>query len=185
MITERITIEGIENVPAHGPMIIATNHVHWWELLMFGKTLLKIFRLSKSKPCLLSAKPLMMFHPVISLFTTPIYLNRNNSDRDQLAIERAIEYLKQGQSLIISPEGKHNKNKLIGAKTGVALIAIQSAAPVVPVALFNKTIKVGSPIEIEQTGINTHILTALTEKIMQEIARLLPETMRGIYQNKG
>lgn len=182
--TERITVEGIDNIPVHGPMIIATNHIHWWNLVALGKSLSNIFRLTDSKPCLLSARPLMLLHPVIRLYAMPIYLNRNYSDKDRLAIERAIEYLKNGKSLIMSPEGKHNNNKLIGAKTGVALIAIQSTAPIVPVALFKKTIKIGPPIKVEQTNVNSKILAALTEKVMQEIALLLPEKMRGIYKNE-
>lgn len=55
---------------------------------------------------------------------------------DNAPIEKAVEVLRQNRIFVIFPEGTRSKDGRIGrVKSGVALIAGQSAAPVLPVCL--------------------------------------------------
>jgi 1-acyl-sn-glycerol-3-phosphate acyltransferase len=193
--TTHIRLEGVENIPQNEPLIIATNHIHWWDMLITIPYLLNSLNLLNSKPYTLSAKPLKMLHLISTLFVNPIYLSRDGGEHDNLMIETCINHIKNGYSIILSPEGRRNKNQLIQAKTGVAFIATYSKASILPVAIYKQKsdsnwfgfkkstwiIKIGEKINNYQGDIDSMQLTNLTTRVMQEIATLLPDKMKGIY----
>ncbi len=75
---------------------------------------------------------------------------------DTAAIEKAIDNVKNGVNLLIFPEGTRSKDGRVGrGKTGVALIAAQSHADVIPVGInfegklhfrSKVVVRVGKPI---------------------------------------
>lgn len=130
----------------------------------------------------------------------------NSADREGL--KRAVELVKQGESLLIFPEGTRSRaGSLIEAKKGILLIAKMTRAPIVPIGLYG-TEKL-LPIDIdgnmsseEFNYADVHIRIgeqfdlpkkesyqerkeyeefALTY-IMTQVARLLPEHHRGVYK---
>lgn len=193
-----IEVHGTENIPQTRPLIIASNHAHFWDLMRVAPFLLKTLDLHDPRPCVLTARGLKYLHPVISLFVNPVYLNRNNSENDELALEKCIGLLETGTSVILSPEGQQNQQELIAPKTGVAFIASHGHGTILPVAIYKKKldsrsmfgrrkkqliVKIGHQIDNSNLDINKLTLTEITDKIMQEIATMVPEGMRGIYGN--
>lgn len=196
----RIKLEGEHNIPSKGPLIIATNHLLWSHLIKIGPFLLDTLNLTQSKPYTLSARALKFLHPITALFVHPIYLKRSYHEHDSLALEKCIQYLKNGKTLLISPEGKKNQNQLIKAKTGIAFLASHAGATILPVALFKiksehrnwlgfrkgqMIVRIGNKIDGIYAQNDRIILNDLTAKVMHEIAQLLPEEMRGTYQEKN
>ena len=79
------------------------------------------------------------------------------------------------------------------------LLAIRSGAPILPVVFYGNenikdlkigrrtqmTIKVGEPYQIQLNGrsLDRESRTQVTDEIMYEIARILPEENRGVYSD--
>ena len=69
-----------------------------------------------------------------------LFLDRDNIKEGLKTILQAIEYIKQGVSIFIFPEGARNKGEettLLPFKDGAFKIATKSNCPIVPVALNN------------------------------------------------
>lgn len=65
-----------------------------------------------------------------------IPLDRNNNNSKKEAVDKAIEYLKKGYSLVIYPEGKRSLDgKVQEGKTGVARIFLQTGVPIIPMGI--------------------------------------------------
>lgn len=186
----KIELHGSENIPQDSGMIIATNHLHWWNILRIYPFLLEALQ-QTDKPYLLSASSVKFLHPLSRLLFHPMYLNRKSIQKDYQVLQQCVQHLKEGQTILISPEGTRNHNALIKGKNGAAYLAIQSHTPVVPVAIYKdkgqnskKTvwhITVGQPIMDYPHSLDKFSLDDVTEKMMRAIALLLPEKVRGNY----
>ncbi len=130
----------------------------------------------------------------------------NSADREGL--KKIIELVKQGESLLIFPEGTRSRvGSLIEAKKGILLIVKMTGAPIVPIGLYgtekllpiNKNgdmsaetfsyadvhIKIGDQFELpeKESGQDRKAYDEFAMKyIMTKIAELLPESYRGIYK---
>ncbi|MEI2396008.1 lysophospholipid acyltransferase family protein [Paenibacillus phytohabitans] len=130
----------------------------------------------------------------------------NTADKEGL--EKIIKLVKQGESLLIFPEGTRSRaSSLIEAKKGILLIARLTGAPIVPVGLygtekllpihqdgdmkaetFNKAdmhIQIGQQFELLQRAKEQdkkEYEESTLSYIMKKIAELLPEGYRGVYK---
>ena len=104
----------------------------------------------------------------------------DRSSTDMKAFKLAIEYLKNGEILGIFAQGTRVKEgEEMNAKAGVALFALKSEAPVVPVCitgnykLFSKVlINFGEPIRFDEyrnKKFKTKDLENIAENIMKKI----------------
>ncbi len=126
----RLRAERRENVPAEGPVILAPNHFsamdHWFVGIMLRR---KVRFMAKSQ---LFKGPFLEF--VLShAGAFPV----RRGQRDEQAIETALMLLAQGQVLVIYPEGGRSRSGRMGsrARPGLGRLALESGAPIVPVAL--------------------------------------------------
>ena len=135
-------------------------------------------------------------HPVTDYFfrhmgTFPV--NRERMDR--WALKYALKILADGHTLGIYPEGERSKKKkLQEAKIGPAYLAIKSKRPLIPIAITGTphvlhqwwplrvpvTLRFGEPLY----PLPDESPQALTERMMQTIAMMLPAEMRGVYGHK-
>jgi 1-acyl-sn-glycerol-3-phosphate acyltransferase len=187
----RLHVEGTEHIPTKGPVIIVSNHLSMMDILAL------------SVPC----KRQEHFMAKIELFQVPIFgwyihtlgafpVRRGESDRESLRI--AADVLSSGQVLVIFPEGhRSDDHALIPGHSGVALIAMRSGAPIVPVAitgtehvsplrfgLWAPRVRVvfGEPFMLPSEGRRTREdLERGIDQIMRRIAALLPPAYRGVY----
>jgi 1-acyl-sn-glycerol-3-phosphate acyltransferase len=130
-----------------------------------------------------------------------IFVDRFNPDIK--AIRAVITRMKQGEVLVITPEGTRSKvGHLIEGKPGVSYLAAKMEYPLVPVGIsgtFDKiffgqlkrlrrphiTIHIGPmfslpPLPTESQGRDEALKTD-TDEIMCRIAAQLPEENRGVY----
>lgn len=168
----RLRAEGLENVPASGPVILASNHVSNLDPPTVGVLLRrKIHFMAKVE---LFKVPVL--GPIITrLGAFPV--NRGGVSKE--AIKSAISLLDEGKMMAIFPEGSRNNGG--AGKKGMALIAHRSGAVIVPAAivgdykLFGKTTVVyGRPID-PKAIIDPHKddpLAQITDAVMNRIREL-------------
>jgi 1-acyl-sn-glycerol-3-phosphate acyltransferase len=132
----RPTIEGAENVPATGPVILASNHLSFVDSMVIPLVApRRVAYLAKAE--YFTAKGLLS-RPRRALFTTlgAIPIDRGTARSAQTSLDAALEVLQHGQAFGIYPEGTRSRDgRLYRGRTGVAWLAFRSGAPVVPVGL--------------------------------------------------
>lgn len=120
---------GVENVPKSGALILAPNHFSQMDHFFVGIYLRRKVRFM--------AKSQMFGPPVL----TYIYKHGGvfpvrRGHRDEESIETALTILRQGGMLLVYAEGGRSRSGQLGdVKPGVGRIALESGAPVVPVAI--------------------------------------------------
>jgi len=120
---------GVENVPKSGPLILAPNHFSQMDHFFVGLFLRRQVRfMAKSQ----------MFGPRVFTY---IYKHGGvfpvrRGHRDEEALETAFTILRQGGMLLVYAEGGRSRSGELGeVKPGIGRIALESGAPVVPVAI--------------------------------------------------
>ncbi|MEV0593968.1 lysophospholipid acyltransferase family protein [Nonomuraea cavernae] len=189
-----------ERVPRTGGVIIAANHLSWADPVLLSHFLYDNGRW----PVILAKAALfrvpLLGHAVRSLCVIPVERGSNEAAR---SLHTAEERLRDGCAIFFYPEGTCTRDPdlwpMVG-KTGVARLALQSGAPVIPVAhwgaqellpygekrprLFpRKTfhVSVGPPVDLSRhLGRPPHseVLREATADIMAAITAQLAE-LRG------
>ncbi|NBO16974.1 MAG: 1-acyl-sn-glycerol-3-phosphate acyltransferase [Actinobacteria bacterium] len=123
----------------------------------------------------------------IALGQVPI--DRSGGKRSEAALLTGLRLLRENQCLGIYPEGTRSPDgRLYKGRTGIARMAIESAAPVIPVAMFNtaeiqptgqvvpKVRRVemvfGEPMYFSGDSSDQSVLRDVTNQIMEKIAEL-------------
>jgi 1-acyl-sn-glycerol-3-phosphate acyltransferase len=118
-------VHGAHRVPATGPLIVACNHVSYFDPPALG--------VAMPRPIHYMAKVELFRMPVLGplierLNAFPVDRSRG----DVAAIKRAVEVLRTGAAIGIFPEGTRNRRGDIKPQYGVALLAALSEAPILP-----------------------------------------------------
>jgi len=139
LLTER-DVEGLENLPLHGPYIVAINHLSYFDApLIYG--LIGGEHITGWAANKYHRHPL--FGPIVRL-GGGIFIRRGEVDRSALAA--AVEWLKQGKIFAMAPEGTRSKTGALDrAKTGAAYLAHKVNIPIIPVAIWG-TEKLGQAL---------------------------------------
>ncbi|RME05186.1 MAG: 1-acyl-sn-glycerol-3-phosphate acyltransferase [Planctomycetota bacterium] len=128
----KISVEGEENIPTEGAVIIASNHPTYFDPLLL--------HLRSPRKIRFLAWDLLFKLPVISLFLRyfgAIPVNPDISPNPG-AYKRSLEVLRSGGALGIFPEGGRTpleEVRLGSFRSGFARLALLTGASVVPVAI--------------------------------------------------
>lgn len=193
----RIEVEGLDRIPATGPVIIAANH---WNALVDAL----LIATAISRPVRLTAKATLLENPVTRLLVHAvgvIPLRRVsdeqrrpdapvNESRNAQSFAAILDALAAGEVVLIFPEGKsHSEPELAPLKTGCARLALMARAerglanvPIVPMGLtFERkgrprtrvALRVGRPVTAEglADGAPEHV-QALTARVDQALRRV-------------
>lgn len=188
----RLEIEGIEVVPAAGPFLVAINHL---SLLDSSLVFCFVPRVSVH----------MVHEDWRNWFTKHVYngvfvaqkTDETRSVSRPLAILQILEVLRTGTGVLIAPEGGRSPNGAMRrGHPGVACLATLGRVPVVPIAMYGQEnlseswkrlrrapvcIRVGAPIELPEGEPDDDRMQDHTDRIMAELARMLPAQYRGAY----
>lgn len=177
-------VEGLENLPADGPVIVAANHVSNFDVFPMQLALPRpIFFMGKAE--------LFRFAPFGAILRNlggfPVF----RGEKDEWALRHAAKVLAHGQVLGMFPEGTRSRGRgLKVAKTGAARLAIDAGCPLLPMTVvgsdrFFKTFPRRTRVTI---GLLPALLPlpdetplALTDRLMFALAGSLPVEMRGVY----
>jgi 1-acyl-sn-glycerol-3-phosphate acyltransferase len=120
---------GAEHVPISGPVILAPNHFSQWDHFFAGIYLRRKVRFM--------AKSQLFSNPVIQyIFWHGGAFPVRRGHQDEEAFKTAYAILDRGGCLLMYPEGGRSRIGGLGeARPGVGRIALESGAPVVPVAI--------------------------------------------------
>jgi 1-acyl-sn-glycerol-3-phosphate acyltransferase len=131
----RLDVEGLEHVPAHGPLLIVGNHDSYWDPVVIGIAAIKRRQIrALSKSSLWGVKGLNKV--LDGMGQIPIV--RGTGDAD--ALDRAIAELRGGSCIGIFPEGTRSLGRKLRPRSGLGrLVAAVPEATLVPVAVVGST----------------------------------------------
>jgi 1-acyl-sn-glycerol-3-phosphate acyltransferase len=196
-------VEGLENIPAEGPAILASNHLSFSDSFFL--------------PAVLDRK--VTFIAKAEYFTTPGIKGRMTAaffkgvgqlpvDRSgargagEAAVKSGIDVLERGELFGIYPEGTRSPDGRLyrGKPGGLARVALASGAPVIPVAMIDTEkiqppgkvmpklmrpgIRIGKPLDFSRYSGMEHdrfVLRAVTDEVMYEIMKLSGQEYVDIY----
>ena len=185
-------VRGMENIPASGAAILASNH------LSFSVSI--FLPLQSRRPVVFLAKSEYFTGKGVKgaltrwffKATGQLPIDRSGGKASEASLNTGLSVLSQGLVLGIYPEGTRSPDgKLYRGRTGIARMALESKVPVIPVAMIDTEkvqpigkrfprirrvgIVVGQPLDFSRfDGMEGDriVLRAVTDEIMYELAKL-------------
>ena len=127
----RLEVEGVENIPADGPLLIVGNHDSYWDPLVIGIAAIEHRQIrALSKSSMWKVKGLSRLLDGMG----QIPIERGTGDSG--ALDRAIEELRAGSCIGIFPEGTRSLGRELRPRSGLGrLVAAVPEVVVVPTAV--------------------------------------------------
>ncbi|MFP4198789.1 MAG: lysophospholipid acyltransferase family protein [Halanaerobium sp.] len=146
----RIKVNGKENLPDQGGIIVMSNHISAFDPPLLAAVFSRPVRFMAKKE--LFENPLLRF--VLFLADAfPVDRSRN----DITAVKKSLNLLKEGEVLGLFPEGtRRPEGKLGNPKSGSVMLAVKSGVPILPVGIKNIkdqgriTINIGQTFTLEK-----------------------------------
>jgi 1-acyl-sn-glycerol-3-phosphate acyltransferase len=196
----KIRVEGIENVPASGPVILASNH-HSFSDSIFLPLVLKRRVTFVAKAEYFEQKKTAWFFTLMG----QIPVKRGGGPASERALEAAREVLAGGGVFGIYPEGTRSPDgRLYKGKTGFARLALQTGSPICAVAMIGTreaqpigqvrpnffspiTIRISKPISVERFRARADdplVARSITDDVMFELRSLSGQEYVNQYAPK-
>ncbi|MDF2665277.1 MAG: plsC [Microbacterium sp.] len=192
----RPRVEGRDNVPRTGPVIFASNHLSFVDSIAIP--------VAAPRPVHFMAKSAYFEKWASRQFFTaigaiPVERGAGQKALDALDQQRAL--LEDGRAVALYPEGTRSLDgRLYKGRTGVAFLALQTGAPVVPVGLIGTdkvmpvgakipttkeriTVRFGEPLDLSPHGPATsgRARRGATDEIMAAIHALSEQELANAY----
>lgn len=200
----RPTVEGLENLPRRGPVIVASNHLSFADSLVIPLVSPRRVRFIAKTEYFegrgLSGRLVRWFFTS----TGAIPVRRDSQRAATASLETALSVLTAGDAFGIYPEGSRSPDgRLYRGRTGVGWLALTSRAPVVPVALIGTdqiqpvgsrlprvrpvTVRFGAPMHFTadwgEAG-SAQARRRVTDTVMAGIAELSGQECAGTYSRR-
>ncbi|HWH25926.1 MAG TPA: lysophospholipid acyltransferase family protein [Pseudolysinimonas sp.] len=194
-------VRGAENVPAHGAVIYASNHLSFIDSVFLPIVV--------DRPISFLAKSDYFTGPgikgaIIRWFFLAIHqlpIDRSGGKASEASLNSGLEHLAAGGQLGIYPEGTRSPDgRLYRGRTGVARMILEAKVPVVPVAMIDteKVMPTGSKIpKVRRLGVvfgepldfsrfdgmesDRFVLRSITDEIMYELLRIGGQEYVDVY----
>jgi 1-acyl-sn-glycerol-3-phosphate acyltransferase len=185
----------LAQVPDHGPLIIACNHINFMEVPL-------IYSHLQPRDVIGLAKAETWDNPLMAiLFDLCGAIPIQRGEADKTAFRSALSVLQSGKILAITPEGtRSNDGHLQRGLPGIVMLAFHSRSPILPLGYYGNerlrenlnrlkrtdfTIRVGKMFELAFPGANLQrsVRNQMIDEIMYQIALLLPAEYRGYYSD--
>ncbi|MFD6417442.1 1-acyl-sn-glycerol-3-phosphate acyltransferase [Streptomyces sp. NPDC060194] len=196
-------VEGLENIPATGPAILASNHLSFSDSFFFPAVLdRKVTFIAKAEyftsPGVKGKLTAAFFKGVGQL---PVDRSGGRG-AGEAAIRSGIDVIERGELFGIYPEGTRSPDGRLyrGKPGGLARVALATGAPVIPVAMIDTEkiqppgkllpklmrpgIRIGKPLDFSRyQGMegDRFILRSVTDEVMYEIMKLSGQEYVDVY----
>ena len=202
MLLFRPKVKGLRHVPGSGPVIIASNHLSFSDSIFMPLVVpRKVTFLAKSE-YFTSPGPKGLLKKLTFIALGQVPVDRSGGRRSEAALITGLKVLAEGKCLGIYPDGTRSPDgRLYKGRTGIARLAIESGAPIIPVAMFNtekiqptgtvvpKVMRVemifGEPMYFEGDSTDLLHLRDVTDKIMSTIQELSGQEYVDTYATKA
>ena len=200
----RPVVEGLDNVPRTGPVIVASNHLSFADSLVIPIVApRKVVFLAKADYFTgTGVKGALSRGWFGGLGMIPV--DRDDTKAALASLDTALEVLGRGEAFGIYPEGTRSRDgRLYRGRTGVGHLALTSGAPVVPVGLQGTqdlqpvgsrlprlakvTVRFGEPLHFEGRfdGVPAgRARREVTDEVMTAIQRLSGQELAGVYNER-
>lgn len=186
----RIKVEGVENIPEKGGLIICCNHISFTDPIFLGIFCKRqIFFMSKAE--LFKNKFAAWFFGKLGAFA----VNRGTGDAG--AVKNAEDIINEGKIMGIFPEGTRSADGTPKkAKAGIAMIAAHTKADILPASVYREgkikffcktTVRFGELIPFsdlgfdDEEGAKKSNLRFASELIMKKIVELWEKKHNGTF----
>lgn len=193
-------IQGQENIPETGSAILASNHLAVIDSvflpLMIQRQVVFMGKADYFNGKGIKGKIIAKFMRAVG--TIPVDRSGGKADA---AINTGLARLQEGELFGIYPEGTRSPDgRIYRGKVGVALLALKSGAPVIPVAMINTGVaqpigkkipkpvsigvKIGKPLDFSKyKGLENDrfVLRAIADEIIEEIRKLSGQEYVDLY----
>lgn len=196
----KVRVEGLENLPADGPVILASNHLSFSDSIFLPMVLRRrVTFVAKAE--YFEQKRTRWFFTMMG----QIPVKRGGGPASERALEAAEEVLVSGGVFGIYPEGTRSPDgRLYKGRTGVARLALRTGAPVCPVAMIGTreaqpigqvkpnfgtvvTVRIGSPLRFDryrERSADPKVMRQITDEIMFELRELSGQVYVNEYAPK-
>jgi len=174
----RLSRIGREHIPESGPVIFASNHRSFLDPFILG--------VCSRRPVYYIAKREIFANPFVAWFVGSLGafpVHRGAGDGDMLETAKAI--LERGGCVLIFPEGTRTRPGALGRpKRGVGRLALETGAPVVPVAMIGTEavrkgwmirphkirVRIGRPLTFPKVeSVSPQLAGAVTDRIWPNV----------------
>jgi 1-acyl-sn-glycerol-3-phosphate acyltransferase len=201
----RPVVEGVEHVPATGGVLLASNHLSFADSVVIPSVAPRdVVFLAKSDyftgTGVRGAAQRAWFE---ALGMIPV--DRDDSRAAIESLGTALEVLRDGKAFGVYPEGTRSRDgRLYRGRTGVAQLALQSGAPIVPVGLIGTeqlqpvgsrlprlarvTVRFGEPLQVagRYDGVAPgRARREITDEVMRRIAGLTGQEVVATYNPRS
>jgi 1-acyl-sn-glycerol-3-phosphate acyltransferase len=202
----RPVVEGLHHLPATGPVIVASNHLSFFDSVVIPVVVpRKVVFLAKSDYFTgTGVKGTLTRAWFEGLGMLPV--DRDDTRAAIASLDTALDVLRRGEAFGIYPEGTRSRDgRIYRGRTGVAHLALTAGCPVVPVGLLGTediqpvganrprlgkvdvTVRFGEPITVagDYDGVPSgRARRELTDRIMGAIAGLTGQEPAGVYNER-
>jgi 1-acyl-sn-glycerol-3-phosphate acyltransferase len=199
--------EGLENIPDDRPAIIASNHLSFCDSFFLP--------LMAPRKVTFLAKAEYFTTPGIKGFFSRMFfsgvgqvpIDRDDPDAARAALKTGVRVLKSGHNKLLGiyPEGTRSPDgRLYRGKTGVARLALEAGAVVIPAAMVNTDViqpqgrmipklrprpgvRFGKPLDFsryEGMSGDRFVERSMTDEIMYELMQLSGQEYVDVYAAK-
>jgi 1-acyl-sn-glycerol-3-phosphate acyltransferase len=194
----RPTAEGVEHVPATGAAILASNHLSAADWIFMPLSLRRRVTFLAKAEYFTGTGVKGFVRRAFFSGAGQVPIDRSSASAAEAAIQTGKRILTEGKLLGIYPEGTRSPDgRLYRGKIGVARMALDTGAPVIPVAMiygsrklpFGKKItrvrvRFGKPLDFsryEGMSGDRFVERSITDEIMYEIMELSGQEYVDVY----
>ncbi|WP_226343728.1 lysophospholipid acyltransferase family protein [Agilicoccus flavus] len=198
------TVTGTENIPRTGPVIIASNHLSFFDSIVIPITSPRHIAFLAKKEYFTGTGVRGAFSRTFFTGVGAIPVDRDDTRAGQRSLDLQLEVLQRGGACGIYPEGTRSRDgRLYRGRTGVGHLVLSSGAPVVPVALSGTenmqppgarfvrpakvTIRFGTPLHFTGRFDDMPVgraRRAITDEIMTAIQAMSGQELAGAYNER-
>ena len=191
----RVEAYGQSNVPEKGPLIMASNHLHFFD------PPLVLAAMPYRELTVMSAEKWAEAWPVNWLLKSigAIFVHRGEVDRE--ALNKCLAVLERDGILGLAPEGTRSPTGTMQrGKPGVAYLAIKADVPILPLGISGPNqifsewkrlrrprivVRMDEPFTLQPLhGLHKgEQLQTRSDEVMRRIAALVDEDLRGVYSD--